>query len=188
MSGVSVMSKSTHLTDETVVVMVRTQDKEIYAEIIRRYQAKLFRYAGYLLNDDHTASDVVQESFIKAYVNLNGFDVKKKFSSWIYRIVHNQAMNAVSSAKQQLPIDDHLDFDSGINLEDDVIKQELKLHARQCLDQIPLIFKEPLSLYYLEEKTYEEISDILHIPTSTVGTRINRAKRIMRNICQKNQK
>jgi len=182
------MSSLTHLTDEAVVVLVRTKDKEIYAEIIKRYQAKLLRYATFLLNDDHKAADTVQESFIKAYININSFDSKKKFSSWIYRIVHNQAINQIDKYKQQLPMEEKTDFDSGINLEDDSIKHELENQTHNCLNQISMLFKEPLSLYFLEERSYEEISDILHIPKSTVGTRINRAKRMMRNICQKNQK
>jgi RNA polymerase sigma-70 factor (ECF subfamily) len=53
---------------------------------------------------------------------------------------------------------------------------------------MPLIYREPLSLFFIEEKSYEEISDILRIPTGTVGTRINRAKLILKKICQKNLK
>ena len=74
------------LSDSDVVEIVRTRDKEAYAEIIKRYQMRLMRYASYITGDEHKGVDVVQEAFIKAYVNLNGFDTKKKFSSWIYRI------------------------------------------------------------------------------------------------------
>ena len=50
---------------------------------------------------------------------------------------------------------------------------------------MPVIYKEPLSLFYLEEKSYEEISDILRIPMGTVGTRVNRGKILMKKLCQK---
>ena len=176
------------LSDEEVIGIVRTKDKESYAEIINRYQTKLMRYASYIMGDEHMGADAVQESFIKAYINLNGFDTKKKFSSWIYRIVHNEAMNALRKNKRQLPMDDQTEFDSGVNLEDEFIKNEIINQAHHCLDQMPIIYKEPLSLYYLEEKSYEEISDILRIPIGTVGTRVNRAKGIMKKLCQKTQK
>ena len=143
------------------------------------------RSASYILNDDHIGADVVQEGFIKAYINLNGFDTKKKFSSWIYRIVHNEAMNMLSKYKKQVPMNDEVEYDSGIDLEDDFIKSELISRAHHCLEQIPIIYKEPLSLFYLEEKSYEEISDILRIPIGTVGTRVNRARGIMKQLCQK---
>ena len=172
-------------SDEEIIIIVRSSDKEAYAEIIKRYQTKLMRYASYILNDDHIGADVVQEGFIKAYINLNGFDTKKKFSSWIYRIVHNEAMNMLSKYKKQVPMNDEVEYDSGIDLEDDFIKSELISRAHHCLEQIPIIYKEPLSLFYLEEKSYEEISDILRIPIGTVGTRVNRARGFMKQLCQK---
>jgi len=176
------------LSDEEIVEIIRKKNKEVYAEIINRYQAKLLRYASYLLNDEHLGADAVQEGFIKAYINLNSFDVKKKFGSWIYRIVHNEAMNLFAKNKKIQPFDDKIDFDSGIDLEDDLIKNELASNTHKCLSQMPIIYKEPLSLYYLDEKSYEEISDILRIPIGTVGTRINRAKGLMKKICQKHLK
>ena len=73
-------------------------------------------------------------------------------------------------------------------LEEELIKKELQAHAHHCLRQMPLIYREVLSLYFLEERSYEEISDILRIPIGTVGTRINRAKVLMKKICQKTKK
>ncbi len=182
------MKDISKLPDEDIVNLVRGKDKELFSLIIKRYQEKLLRYADYLIGDEHKAADVVQESFIKAYINLNGFDVKKKFSSWMYRIVHNAAIDAVNKNKKQIPLSEKTDFDSGVNLEDELIKKELKINAQLCLQQIPVIYREPLTLYFLEEKTYEEIGDILRMPMGTVGTRINRAKILMKKICQKTKK
>lgn len=182
------MTNTSKLSDEQLVKYVREQDKETYAEIINRYKDKLMRYALYLTGDDDKAADVVQESFIKAYINLNGFDIKKKFSSWIYRIAHNEAMNVLNKDKKQLPLNEDIDFDSGVSLEDDLVRKELQIKAQNCLEQMPVLYREPLTLYFLEEKSYEEISDILRIPIGTVGTRISRAKILMKKICQKTKK
>ena len=184
---VKAMSDTTTLTDEALVDYIRTTDKEQYAVIIKRYQAKLLRYVGFIFGDNHQAADVVQDTFIKAYVNLNSFDVTKKFSSWLYRIAHNQAVNQFRRQPHQ-NLEDHMDLDSGVAIEDDLIRQELAKHAHRCLDRISLIYKEPLSLFYLQDKSYEEISDILRLPIGTVGTRINRAKIIMRHLCQPHSK
>ena len=174
-------------SDNEIVEFVKNKDKNLYAEIISRYEKKLLRYANYLVNDEQLAADAVQEGFIKAYVNLHSFNIKLQFSSWLYRIVHNQAMNLLVKNKQNLVIDEALDIDSKINLEDDLIKKELQSHLYHCLNQMNLLYKEPLVLFFLEEKTYEEISDVLRIPIGTVGTRINRAKHIVRKLCQKKQ-
>jgi len=179
------MSELSKFTDEEVVELTRTKNKEAYAEIIRRFQDKLMRYAKYILNDDEKAADVVQESFIKAYVNLNSFNSKKKFSSWIYRIAHNQAINLIDKHKREMPLLDNVDFDSGIDVEEEYTKGEIARMIRDCLNEMPVLYKEPLGLYFLEDRSYNEISDILRIPIGTVGTRINRAKILMKKICQR---
>ena len=173
------------LSDEEVVEITRTKDKEAYVEVVKRYQEKLMRYARYLVSDDERASDVVQEAFIKAYINLNSFDTKRKFSSWIYRIVHNGAINLTNKYKKEKPLFEDIDLDSGINIEKEYTQKEVRKMVRSCLEELPLLYREPLSLYFLEEKSYSEISDILRIPTGTVGTRIKRAKSVMKQICQR---
>lgn len=182
------MKNYQQLTDEDLVNLVRNKDQELYRYLIDRYQAKLLRYAAYLTGDDDQAADVVQEAFIKAFVNLQSFNSKKKFSSWLYRITHNEAMNILNRHKQELATPKDLDFASDLNLEDDLIKKELKNRAKECLAKMPVIYKEVLTLYYLEEQSYETISDILRISIGTVGTRLNRAKIIMKKICQKQKK
>jgi len=175
-----------NLSDEEVVEKVRSFDQELYAVIVDRYQGKLLRYALSLIKDEQQSLDVVQESFIKAFVNLQGFDTKKKFSSWIYRIVHNEAMNIIKKYHKETPLLDGIDFPSDENIEDDFTKQEITDAVKKCLREIPLLYSEPLELRYVEEKSYEEISDILHIPLGTVAIRISRAKKVMKRVCQKN--
>jgi RNA polymerase sigma-70 factor, ECF subfamily len=172
------------ITDEQIVEIIRKKDKELYLEIITRYQDKLLRYALNLIQDKSKAEDAVQDSFIKAFINLNSFDLKMKFSSWIYRIVHNQVMNIISKYKKELPLLDNIDFDSRKNLEVDLTKKEIQKRVNKCINKMSVMYSEPLSLYYMEEKSYEEISDILRLPVGTVGTRINRAKIMMKKICQ----
>ncbi len=179
------MKDSLNLSDEKIVSLVCKKDKNLYAHIITRYQDRLVRYANYLIGNELDASDVVQDSFVKAYINLKGFNTKKKFSSWIYRIVHNESMNLVKRKKKTVSLFKDMDFDSGIDIEDNYVKKELKNRTHDCLNQMSVIYREPLSLYFLEDKPYEEISDILRIPVGTVGTRINRAKILMKKICQK---
>lgn len=172
-------------TDEELADYVRNNDQEAYSEIVLRYQNKLLRYANNLIHDEMKAVDIVQNSLIKAFINLNNFDKKKKLSSWLYRIVHNEAINLALKHQKEIPIAEGVDFQSSENLETDIINKENQIMVQNCLDNIPIIYSEPLSLYYLEEKSYEEISDILRLPINTIGTRIRRAKKLMKKICQK---
>ena len=181
------MQKEQNLSDEALVEEVRTKDKEKYTEIVERYQSNLLRYAWYLLNDEQKAQDIVQEAFIKAYINLNGFNTKKKFSSWIYRIVHNEAMNEMKKHKKEVPMLENMDYQSIQNIEESYSKQEVIKEAEHCLRNLPVIYREPLALYYLDDKSYDDISDILRIPMGTVATRIKRAKVMMKKLCQTNK-
>lgn len=180
------MINKVNLTDEEIIEKVRKSDHNLYAIIIERYQDKLLRYAYSLIRDKEKSKDAVQETFIKAYVNLNIFNTQKRFSSWIYQIAHNQAINIIKKHQKEIPLLDDTDFESPENIEENFEQKENIQKINNCLKNIPIRYREPLSLYYIEEKTYQEISDILRIPMGTVATRINRAKKIMKNICQKN--
>jgi RNA polymerase sigma-70 factor (ECF subfamily) len=180
------MSESLKLTDEEIVEKVRSNDRDLYAVIIERYKNKLLRYATSLVHDEDRASHVVQDAFIKGYINLNGFNTKKKFSSWIYRIVHNEAMNMLKKYQKEVIMPDDFDFESEEDITKNFEQKEISEQVKKCLSSIPIIYSEPLSLFYLEEKSYEEISDILRIPMGTVAIRISRAKKLMKHICQKN--
>jgi RNA polymerase sigma-70 factor (ECF subfamily) len=180
------MPDTKELSDKEIIEKIRNSDQELYAVIIDRYQKKLIRYAYNLTKDNDKAADIVQESFIKAYINLNSFNIEKNFSSWIYRIVHNQAINITKKYQKETPLLENWDFKSEDDIEGDFGEKEIKENVEGCLKEISLLYSEPLSLYYIDEKSYEEISDILRIPMGTVATRINRAKKLMKKICQKN--
>ena len=171
------------LSDKELVDSVK-KDKNNFVHIIKIFEQPLLRYARYLTSDHDLAKDVVQQALIKAYINLNSYNPAKKLSSWLYRIVHNEAINMLKKTKHDQSFDDYLSLPTADNLQEDVIKTELINITRECLGQIPPIYRDVLSLYYLEDQKYEEISEILHIPISTVGVRLARAKKIMRNVCK----
>ncbi len=182
------------LSDEELVEKIRSENNELYAEIVGRYQQKLYRYLRYLTNRPDEAEDLLQDVFIKAYRNLFGFDTKRKFSPWIYRIAHNEGVNFVKRASRgkQVSLDnlEKINFspgNEGDSMEDAFIKEEIREKMKQCLDELEAKYREPLVLYYFEDKSYREISDILRIPVKTVGTFIFRGKRILKTICQKKE-
>ena len=133
--------------------------------------------------DSEDIADVLQDVFIKVYKNLNNFDQELKFSSWVYRITHNQVISNFRKNKarpQTVPIeiDDNIvhnlasDLDTGQLADLDYLRQNINV----VLDKLDLKYREVLILKFLEDKDYKEISDILKKPVGTVGTLINRAK------------
>jgi len=174
-----------HLTDEETVIAALT-DKEQFGVLMDRYEAKLRRYISRLgIRNPDDQLDVLQDIFIKVYRNLNGFDSRLKFSSWIYRIAHNEAIS--SYRKKNIRPEGHLISDSeellsfaAGNLDsaelqfDEAVNAEVVHQALQKLEQK---YTEVLLLRFFEHKDYDEISDILQIPIGSVGTLIHRGKK-----------
>ena len=88
------------MTDEEITQEIVSKNPEAFVEIIRRYREKLSHYLRKFINNNDEIEDVLQIVFIKTYRNLNGFDPKRKFSSWIYRITHNEAINHLKKNKR----------------------------------------------------------------------------------------
>src|SRR3989344_6639402 len=168
------------ITDEELVQKISAGEHDLYSAIIDRYQDKLLRYAMGMIRDHDKATDIVQETFTKAFINLKSFNISKSFSSWIYRITHNEAINAIKKYEREIPIPEDFDTADENDLENEGTERGVREQVEKCLDQIPVLYSEPMILYYLEDKSYEEISDILRLPVGTVGTRIRRARNLMR--------
>ncbi len=174
------------MTDEKIVERVIAGDTEAYGQIMHRYETKLLRYVTYLIHDKVAAQDVVQNTFIKTYQHLRRFNRSYKFSSWIYRIAHNEAMNAIKQQRHHSDADitEQPDDSYSTNLESAIDAGIAKAHLHGCLGKLEPKYREVLQLVYLERMKYEEASDVLHIPTSTVGVWLSRAKAKLRTICE----
>ncbi len=176
---------SLQLSDAELVTQT-LKDKNHFGVLIERYEAKLMRYINRLgVRRPEDQDDVLQEIFIKVYRNLNGFDTSLSFSSWIYRIAHNEAISwyrktavrpeghLVVSSEEILTLlgsketSAEVVFDESLNAE----------VVSQALDTIDEKYREVLILRFFEHKEYEEISDILKIPMGSVGTLIHRGKK-----------
>ncbi len=184
------MSEVENQLSDEVIVAETLKEPNSFGLIIERYEAKLKRYImrlGVRNHDDQL--DVLQEIFIKAYRNLNSFDTSLTFSSWIYRIAHNEAISWYR--KQSVRPEGHLISDgedvlSLISSKEEAaeIAFDKNVNATElakALEEIELKYKEVLILRYFEHKEYEEISDILKIPSGSVGTLIYRGKKQLYN-------
>lgn len=174
-------------TDEEIVPLV-LENQNDFSYLVHRYQDKLSRYIGRLSDlSPEEAEDVLQNIFIKAYLNLNDFDSSLKFSSWIYRIAHNEVIDNYRRSKARPKL---LDLDIGdsqakelagdFDLFADVAQSELKQRINDAISKLDPKHREALILKFIEDKDYQEISDIIKKPMGTVASRINKAKAQLR--------
>lgn len=161
-------------------------DKEYFGALVDRYEAKLARYIGRLgVRDGDDQQDVLQEIFLKTYRNLNDFDTSLRFSSWIYRIAHNETISWYR--KKNVRPEGHLVAESEemlsflrSNEETAEVMFDKNINAimiNTALEQIDKKYREVIILRFFEHKEYEEISDILQLPVGSVGTLIHRGKK-----------
>ena len=175
-----------NLTDGELVRKITEEDQELYSELVKRYEGPLFGYLLRLTNyNSHDCEDILQNVFIKVFKNLRAYDQTRKFSSWIYRITHNEAINFIKKHRKEISLEDSqiaeiIPSESNL-LEEMHLKQE-KERVENAIQKLEVKYREIIILRYTQDKTYEEISDILRKPVNTVGTLINRAKKELKNI------
>lgn len=176
------------LTDEQIAEKC-VSDSSFLAILIARYETKLDLYIQRKSNTTkEDRKDILQNVFIKVYKNINDFDQSLKFSSWIYRIAHNEMIDWYRKEKTH-PVFHFEDDDtivntivSDIDIQKESINKELRMHVEKALQTLEPMYQEVVQLRFLEEKSYDEISDILQIPPGTVAIRINRVKKKLQEL------
>jgi len=169
------------ITDESIAIKVQKGESQAFGLLVERYEPKLMRYARRFLIENEDAKDLIQDIFIKTYTNLNGFDTKRSFSSWIYRIAHNEFINAIKKKKTEpIPFFDPDEFFphpiAKERPDQEIDAKQLHEIMEKSLNLLDAKYREPLVLYYYEDLDYKQISEVMRIPISTVGVRIRRAK------------
>ena len=167
------------------VVRRALAEKEYFGVLIDRYDAKLRRYVIRLgVRTPEDQDDVLQDVFLKVYRYLNDFDQNLAFSSWIYRIAHNETMTWFR--KRNVRPEGHLVADGeevlgfiAAELRGPDDQAEVRLnsaHLETALKELDQKYRNVIMLRFFEHREYDEISDILQIPVGSVGTLLHRGK------------
>ena len=186
-----ISSECINKTDEQIVVLT-LKNQDYYLCLMKRYEAKLLNYILKISNiSREDAEDILQEVFVKAYQNLNDFDLNFIFSNWIYTIAHNTTISAFRKKKVGLQTVSWDDKDLNnilkptLDVEDASLQKLSYKQILKIINQLPLKYKDVLILKFVEGKDYREISDILHKPMGTIATLINRAKKSLKQELKK---
>jgi RNA polymerase sigma-70 factor, ECF subfamily len=174
-----------------IVREVKRGNQEAFAELMELYKDKVFHIAFRMLGNSHEAQDVAQEAFLRAYTNIHSYDESRKFSTWIFRIATNLAIDRLRKKKPDFHLEDkvggteNLDhysrFASEEELpEDQVVKLEMQAWIQQEIMQLPPKYRSAIILKYLEDLSLKEISEVLNLPVATVKTRIHRGREALR--------
>jgi RNA polymerase sigma-70 factor, ECF subfamily len=171
------------LSDQELIYITLHDDTLAFDEIVRRYQAPILRYTMRLLNFNQSDSeDVTSEAMFKAYRNLASYKPEFKFSTWLYRIAHNEAVNLIKKNSKFFTMDLEGFMQIASPQKDEPEVEISSDQLEKALDQLKIDDKNLLILFYLEEKSLREIGDILNLTDNTVAQKLSRARKRAKKI------
>lgn len=175
------------------LALLSVENQNYFMCLMQRYESKLLKYIKRISGlKPEDCEDLLQEIFIKVFLNLRAFSPDLKFSSWVYRIAHNHVISNYRKIKSRgIEVYESEDQPLWENMVSDVDASKmadlslLQGNVSKVLDELKIEYREVLVLRFWEDKDYQEISDILQKPVNTVGTLLNRAKKQFLEIAKK---
>lgn len=190
MSASPAVSKEFSLATDPELVSTAANGLEgSFEELVRRYQRPIAAYVYRVVGDYEAALDLTQEIFIKVYGSLSRYRSEFKFSTWIYKIAHNAAVDhlrrnagrerslckGIEDDQYDLPIES-----GGLSPEQESERKERRLEIESVVRSLPIAYRELIVLRHSQDLTYEEIVEVTGLPLGTVKNRLFRAREMMR--------
>ncbi len=175
------LSKYQELSDEELIKLVKAGEVAPYDELVRRHQIKIHDLCYKILRNYDDAKDMAQETFLKAYRKINKFGGRSKFSTWLYRIAVNNCLNFI---KKRRPTEELFEEITGSQRDDPVQIYKNKKFREMiyaAVAELPNVQKAVFTLRTLQDFSYQEISEILKKPVSTVKVNHHLAVKNLRN-------
>jgi RNA polymerase sigma-70 factor (ECF subfamily) len=173
--------------ETNLVKLSLTGDRSAFGQLVELYKGKIHRLAYRMLNNPHDSEDVVQETFMRVYLNLNRYDEKQKFSTWIYQIGKNLCVDLLRKKKTTYSLDAEIAGEDELNhygiLSSEDKSPEMALMETELQEQLNLViskmsdkYKAIATLHYVHDLSIQEISEKLSMPVTTVKTRLYRGR------------
>lgn len=180
-----------NLSDQEIIDSVRKGNESDYSIIINRYKNKAFSMLTRMLKNEFDAEEVLQDCFLKAYNSLSSFKGEAKFSTWFYRIVYNSALTKLSSQKRKIEaemtsVEDHFNLVSEYNSVD-IEKKDINELVHKIINKLPEKYSAIITMFYLNEMSIEEISEVMQITVSNVKVMLHRSRNLLRDLVLKSK-
>ncbi|WP_199615366.1 RNA polymerase sigma factor SigW [Paenibacillus alkalitolerans] len=180
-----------HNIETRLAKLAKTGDRGAFADIVELYKDKLYHLAYRMVGNRQEAEDIVQETFLRVFRNLDRYDETMKFSTWIYRIGTNLCIDKLRKRKASYSLDADVADGEGTDWyamlpsdeptpEGRVMLSETQRRIREAIDTLPEKYKSVVILRYLHDMSLQEIGDVLDMPVTTVKTRVHRGREFLR--------
>jgi RNA polymerase sigma-70 factor (ECF subfamily) len=171
-------------TDELFIVsQIVSGQKDLFRLLVRQHEKAVYGMGLSFFRNPEDANDFTQEVFLKAYRNLSGFEGRSRFSTWLYKIAYNTALNEVNRRKEYYSLAEE-NSQKLVNTTETPERIALRNAAskavRQAIEELPERFRICVDLFYFYDRSYQEIEVITGIPVNTIKSHVFRSKIILR--------
>ena len=169
-------------SDEYLMISFQNGDRRSFELLVKRYKDKILNYIYRYTGDIHTSEEITQEVFIRVYRSKERYQIKAKFTTFIYRIAMNLAYNEVRNRnRRKTEATDNFFFLHDKSTPDSLFERdELSKTIEIEISKLPLKLKNVVILCNVQELSYKEASDILGVSVGTIQSRLSRARKILR--------
>jgi RNA polymerase sigma-70 factor (ECF subfamily) len=182
------------VTDQEIIRRILSGDDRAFALLIERHKDRAMTLAVRMLKDRREAEEALQDAFVRAFRALPGFQLKSSFSTWFYRIVFNVCSSMLSRKGDErlLSIERDDDNETGIELASTDDTPDIRLEHEEFrsivkteIDKMDQEYSAVLTLFYIQDMSYEEIVEVTGLPIGTVKNRLFRARNVLRDAVRK---
>jgi len=182
------MNLETFRTAEDAIARLRRGDTDALADILARYQHRLYRFLLRLLQDQAAAEDLFQQTWLRVMEKIGGYDARARFETWLFSVAHNLAIDYLRRKRSSsLDAPDETGITRAERLVsgrpnplDQLLDSERSAILAAAIHKLPAIHRVVLSLRFEEGMRLEEIAEVAGVPLSTVKSRLHRALESLR--------
>ena len=166
--------------DRHILQEILAGQKELFRLLVKRYEQQVYGMGLSFFRNAEDASDFTQEVFLKVYRNLSRFEGRSRFSTWLYKIAYNTAVNSVKRNREYRSLSEDDTIPDGDTPERKALKKLLQEAVVEAVMDLPSRFRVCVDLFFFYNRSYQEIEHITGYPVNTIKSHVFRAKKLLR--------
>jgi RNA polymerase sigma-70 factor (ECF subfamily) len=166
--------------DQLIVSQIVSGQKDLFRLLVRRHEKAVYGMGLSFFRNAEDASDFAQDVFLKVFRSLGGCEGRSRFSTWLYKIAYNTAINGVSRKKEYRSLAEEDQISDGETPERILLRQASGEAVREALKDLPERYRVCVDLFFFYDRSYQEIEGITGFPMNTIKSHVFRAKKLLR--------
>lgn len=169
--------------DKDLILAVKAGDLDAFEALVKKYEGRALNFVFGITKDEPMSEEVLQDTFLKIYKNIDRIDISRKFSSYFYAILKNEAISALRKIKREVNLSEiEYKIESGEDLLEKIHIKETRVQIEAALGKLKAEYREVLKLYYFNDLSYSEIASKMKLPLNTVRTNLKRGKKELKKV------